>query len=70
MTRDLINSTYTDVVESSGLSNYTLLNLATAARRFRRTGGDTLLHCFLDGMVQATAIEYEKLYILNMYNEL
>ena len=70
MTRDLINSTYTDVVESFGLSNYTLLNLTTAARRFRRTGEDTLLHCFLDGMVQATAIEYEKLYILNMYNEL
>lgn len=29
-----------------------------------------MLNCFLNGMVQATGIKYEKLYVLNMYNEL
>ena len=31
---------------------------------------NSLLNHFLNGMARATGIEYKKLYVLNMYNEL
>ena len=70
MTGDLINDTYADVIKAFGLSNTSIRSLRKEAMQFKKEHQTSLLHSFLNGVSEATGVLYEKLYVLNMYNEM